>query len=208
MVRHLRAIGTGMKHLFSNRLTCPYPDARQMVNERYRGMIRLDVDKCTSCMLCVRACPANAMERKTVKVVKEMRRVEKVVPALDYARCIFCGYCVDICPLMALAHTSLHDAAYFDYEENQFPPEKLINGGRDPYYVPKGVVAVRIHEKRGLTYGKPEKPKVDAVKEVKPTPKPMPKPAPEEKAETAPKETAEIEPKEEVPTGPKEEVKT
>lgn len=179
-LRHLRAIGTGVKHLFSNRLTCPYPEARQMVNERYRGMLHLNKDKCTSCMLCARACPANA--------IKMQMMAGKKLPGLDYARCIFCGFCVDICPVKALAHTSLHDVAYLDYKENLFPPKKFVDGGRDPYRVPRGVVAVEIHEKKGLIYRKIKKPKEVVKEEVKPAPKEVPEAAPEEKPETAPKE--------------------
>jgi NADH-quinone oxidoreductase subunit I len=175
-IRHLRAIGTGLKHLFSNRLTCPYPDARQMVSERYRGMIRLFKDKCTSCMLCARACPANAIKMRVMD--------GKKLPGLDYARCVFCGFCVDICPVKALEHTSLHDVAYFDYRENQFPPEKFVDGGRDPYRVPGGVVTVRIDEKKGLVYGR----KTGELKQEKTVEKEVPQTALRVETEAAPKE--------------------
>jgi NADH-quinone oxidoreductase subunit I len=145
-LRHLRAIGTGVKHLFSSRLTCPYPDARQAVNERYRGMMRSLREKCTSCALCARVCPSNAIKMYLVD--------GKKFPGVDYNRCIFCGFCVSICPPGALAHTSLHDTAYLSYEESLFPPKKLTRGGEDPYRVPKGVVKVLIHEKKGLVYEK------------------------------------------------------
>jgi NADH-quinone oxidoreductase subunit I len=177
MVRHLRAIGVGVRHLFSNRLTCPYPDARQMVPEGYRGMIMLLKDKCTSCMMCARSCPSDAIKMQVVG--------EKKFPRLDYARCVFCGFCVEVCPVKAISHTVLHDVAYLTYEENLFPPEKLVDGGKDPYRIPKGVVIVEIHEKKGLVYKKP-KPKeeikpvervaVEPVEEIKPEPKEEPKP--------------------------------
>ncbi len=154
VVKHLRAISTGIKNLFSNRLTCPYPDARQMVSDLYRGMIVWDNDKCTSCMLCAKSCPANA--------IKMYMCDGKKSPGLDYARCVFCGFCVDICPVKALEHTSLHDVAYLDYDENMFLPKKFMEGGNDPYRVPGGVVAVRIDEKKGLLYGsKAETPKLE-----------------------------------------------
>lgn len=124
-----------------------------MVGERYRGMIRLDKEKCTSCLLCARSCPANAIKMQMMD--------EKKLPGVDYTRCVFCSFCVSICPVKALEHTTLHDVAYLDYKENQFPPEKLVNGGRDPYRVPRGVVAVRIHEKKGLVYEE-VKPKEEA----------------------------------------------
>ncbi|MFQ6130347.1 MAG: NuoI/complex I 23 kDa subunit family protein [Candidatus Hadarchaeaceae archaeon] len=179
LVRHLRAIETGVKHLFSNRLTCPYPDARQMVSERYRGMIHLNRDKCTSCMLCARACPSNAIKMHVSD--------GKKLPGLDYARCVFCGFCVDICPVKALEHTSLHDVAYLDYEENQFPPKKFVDGGRDPYHVPQGVVTVRIDERKGLLYGR----KAEGLKKEKMM-KEAPEPALKAEAKTASKEGTKI----------------
>jgi NADH-quinone oxidoreductase subunit I len=180
-IRYLRAIGTGVKHLFSNRLTCPYPDARQMVNERYRGMIRPIREKCTSCMMCARVCPSNAIKMYAVDAKK--------FPGIDYARCVFCGFCVDICPVRALEHTSLHDVAYLDYEENLFPPEKFVEGGKDPYIVPGGVVTVTIDAKKGLIYGKKAAILVE-TRERAPTPREEPAPPPQQ--ETTPTPEGEV----------------
>jgi formate hydrogenlyase subunit 6/NADH:ubiquinone oxidoreductase subunit I len=175
-----------------------------MVSEGYRGMITLLRDKCTSCMMCARACPANAIKIQVVD--------EKKLPGLDYARCVFCGFCVDVCPVKAISHTTLHDVAYLKYEENLFPPEKLVDGGRDPYHVPKGVVVVEIHEKKGLVYKKPRlkeeiEPKgqeiIKLAEEVEPRPKEErsegaktkpPQEAGKETPETAPREVAGAEP--------------
>jgi Fe-S-cluster-containing hydrogenase component 2 len=131
-------------------------------------------------MMCARSCPSNAIKMQVTD--------EKKFPRLDYARCVFCGFCVEVCPVKAISHTMLHDVAYLAYEENLFPPEKLVNGGRDPYRIPKGVVIVEIHEKKGLVYKKP-KPKEEIKPVERVTVEPVEKIKPEPKGEPRPEET-------------------
>jgi len=76
-----------------------------------RGIIALQPDACTSCMLCVRECPtwcisldshqapdpdvpAGARQR-LINVLDDFR--------IDFARCMSCGICVEVCPFDALA---------------------------------------------------------------------------------------------------------
>jgi NADH-quinone oxidoreductase subunit I len=150
-VRHLKAISTGVKNIFSNRLTAPYPDARQQVNERYRGMIRLNIEKCISCKQCGRVCPSGAIKMREVG--------EKKYPGVDYARCIFCGFCVEICTRSALEHTGLNDVAYLLLDDHWIPPEELEKGGTDPYQMQTEPVAVHLDAKKGLAYGRVTKQK-------------------------------------------------
>ncbi|KXB03714.1 hypothetical protein AKJ45_00840 [candidate division MSBL1 archaeon SCGC-AAA261F19] len=139
----MKAIATGFKYLFSKRQTCPYPEARQKLGRRYRGMIELNQGRCVSCAMCAMVCPANAIK---------MKANGKEMPSLDYARCIFCGFCVEACPANALGHKSLHDLAYLDYKKQQFAPKRLSKAGKDPYEIPEGEVRVKIDERRGLIY--------------------------------------------------------
>ncbi|KXA89204.1 hypothetical protein AKJ62_03580 [candidate division MSBL1 archaeon SCGC-AAA259D14] len=144
ILKHLKAIATGIKYLFSSkRQTCSYPATRQKVNERYRGMIKFNGELCVSCGICARVCPANAIKLRTG--VKEE-------PSLDYARCIFCGFCVESCPASALENAPLHDLVYTNYDQQFFEPEELTEADKDPYEVPDGVVEVKIDEDEGFLY--------------------------------------------------------
>lgn len=59
----------------------------------FRGKIQYDKEKCIGCGLCIRVCPAKAIEMKT-----EEKKIRIYV-----GRCIFCGQCIDICPKNALS---------------------------------------------------------------------------------------------------------
>ena len=74
------------------------------------SFIALLEDKCTSCMLCVRECPAWCihLDSHTVAVTEEGARRPKKVNVLDsfdidYSLCMYCGVCIDVCPFDALA---------------------------------------------------------------------------------------------------------
>jgi NADH-quinone oxidoreductase subunit I len=73
------------------------------------SFIALIPDKCTSCMLCVRECPAWCihLESHTEEVSEPGARRPKKVNVLDsfdidYSLCMYCGICVDVCPFDAL----------------------------------------------------------------------------------------------------------
>jgi formate hydrogenlyase subunit 6/NADH:ubiquinone oxidoreductase subunit I len=67
------------------------------IPERFRGKIIYETDKCIGCKMCIRVCPAKAIEFK---------KAEKKVK-IYVGRCIFCSECNDICPSECL-HMS-HD---------------------------------------------------------------------------------------------------
>ncbi|MFQ5710841.1 MAG: NuoI/complex I 23 kDa subunit family protein [Candidatus Geothermarchaeales archaeon] len=142
---HAEVIQTGLKYLIlGSRITARYPEVLQELPPGYRGMILLDMEKCTSCSLCARICPANAM--------KMYVRDNKRNPGINYMRCVFCGFCVDICPVGALEYTDVHDTAYHTLEDHVFEPERFAEKVISTFKEEPRKVRVIIHEKRGLKY--------------------------------------------------------
>ncbi len=146
--RHIDAISTGLKYLFaSSRMTVRYPEYSITLRDNYRGMIRYYKDKCISCSLCARICPADA-----IKMYRKAGE-KKMYPGINYQRCIFCGFCVSICPADALEHTPVHDIAWESLEEMIFPPEEFGREWVSPA-LEEGARRVKavFDEKRGLTH--------------------------------------------------------
>src|ERR671923_3107275 len=53
----LKGLGVTLKHLFKHNTVIQYPDEKQDLPARTRGVIALKEENCTVCMLCGRECP-------------------------------------------------------------------------------------------------------------------------------------------------------
>ena len=62
MKKPARALGEVLSNLFKEKATCNYPFEKAVVDARFRGRIAFESDKCIGCKMCVRACPAKAIE--------------------------------------------------------------------------------------------------------------------------------------------------
>jgi len=58
------------------------------IPEKFRGKITYDRDECIGCKLCIKVCPARAIE-----FVPEKKKIK-----IHISHCIFCSQCNDICP--------------------------------------------------------------------------------------------------------------
>ena len=77
--------------------------------DNFRGKIVYERDKCIGCKICIRVCPANAIE-----FIKETKTVRIYV-----TQCIFCSQCNDVCPVNCLHMSDEFTLATEDrYSEN------------------------------------------------------------------------------------------
>jgi len=99
-----------LKALLRKPVTINYPLEKETPVARARGVIALDPEACTVCMLCARECPDWCIyiegHKEEVPPSKEGGRVRTRATLdrfdLDYALCMYCGICVEVCPFDAL----------------------------------------------------------------------------------------------------------
>lgn len=89
--------GDMMRVLFRRPATELYPFVRRPVPERLRGKLVWNPEKCTGCCLCVKDCPADAIELITIDKANK-----RFVMRYHADRCTFCGQCVQNCRFSCL----------------------------------------------------------------------------------------------------------
>ena len=107
-----------IKTVYTPSVTRLYPEVASDMSDRFRGLQKLDKDKCIGCGICANTCPNNA-----IKIVKDGRWF----PALDVGHCMFCGLCIDQCPQDALSSTDVYtvELVKWDRQKLLFTPSML-----------------------------------------------------------------------------------
>src|SRR5918996_2781556 len=131
----LKSMGVTFKHLFKRARAnvIEYPDEKQDLAPRTRGVIALKEENCTVCMLCGRECPDWCIyidsHKETLPPKREGGRPRKrnVLDrfAIDYALCMYCGICVEVCPYDALFWSREFEYAELDIRELTHEKERL-----------------------------------------------------------------------------------
>jgi formate hydrogenlyase subunit 6/NADH:ubiquinone oxidoreductase subunit I len=85
-------LGEILHSVFRKPVTVQYPFESRPVPERLRGTILFEPEKCTGCMLCVKDCPADAIE--IIAIDKPNKRF---VMRFYADRCTYCAQCVVNC---------------------------------------------------------------------------------------------------------------
>jgi formate hydrogenlyase subunit 6/NADH:ubiquinone oxidoreductase subunit I len=90
-------LGDISRSFFKRPVTELYPFERRPTPERLRGQLLFDATKCTGCKICVRDCPAHAIEIAVVD-----KTTKRFVMKFRTDRCTYCAQCVVSCNFDAL----------------------------------------------------------------------------------------------------------
>jgi NADH-quinone oxidoreductase subunit I len=124
--------------------TFEYPEQVKPIPDGYRAEHRLmkradGTVRCTACMLCATACPADCIE--IVAADNPDPKIEKqpVTYTINLLRCVFCGLCVEACPCDAVRmDTKKIDMAGYTREEFILDINRLLENhpeGVSPFSV-------------------------------------------------------------------------
>lgn len=99
-----------MSWMFRRPATIQYPDridkpVQEMLPDGYRGILEVDLLRCSGCMLCQRACPIDCLD---IVVVKDPQTKGRFIERfdIDIGKCMYCGICSEACNFDALQHTT------------------------------------------------------------------------------------------------------
>ena len=115
-----RGLSVTLRTMLRRSVTAQYPDKEPELPVRSRGVIALQEENCTSCMLCARECPSWCIyidsHKETIPATTEggRDRSQNVLDRfdIDFSLCMYCSICIEVCPFDAL-----HWSPEFAYAE-------------------------------------------------------------------------------------------
>ncbi|MDI6401968.1 NADH-quinone oxidoreductase subunit I [Balneolaceae bacterium ANBcel3] len=127
-------MGITFRHLFKRSVTVQYPEVRDVLPERVRLKLHVNIDDCIGCRLCERACPVECITIGTIKSTDDddlgetstghKKRLWVNQFDIDMAKCCYCELCVHPCPTDCITMVE-------DYEYSVYDRQDLLFGFSD-----------------------------------------------------------------------------
>lgn len=109
-----------LSHFVRKPYTVQYPDrmpvrVQDTLPLRYRGILEVDLEICTGCLACERACPIDCI---VIDAPKDKQTKSMLLSRfdIDIAKCMYCGLCSEVCPTGSIHHTTEFEGADYSLE--------------------------------------------------------------------------------------------
>jgi NADH-quinone oxidoreductase subunit I len=138
----LQGMSITFRQLFRPAVTIQYPTVKESRVKGYRGQLFNEIDDCTGCSMCVKACPVDCIvlsnERARPEQIRKTTRGTKrvllpMVYDIDMAKCMYCEFCVRACPedCLTMGDTTEYageqrDELYFRFGLELRPEDKKV----------------------------------------------------------------------------------
>lgn len=117
-----------LSHMVRKPVTIQYPDktarpVSELIPERSRSWLRVEMDTCTACLMCESSCPIDCIKIVVAKDSPKGRAMSGF--DIDMAKCMYCGLCTEPCPTGAIHFIPEFERASYSLEEmvSHFIPE-------------------------------------------------------------------------------------
>jgi NADH-quinone oxidoreductase subunit I/NAD(P)H-quinone oxidoreductase subunit I len=134
-------------------ITIQYPDRAggpviDMIPERSRGILEVDVSSCIGDLACMRACPIGVIKIEMGKTADGTRAITRF--DIDASRCMYCGLCTEVCNTGTLVHTKEFEVCarncrnlVLKFVDQPVPPYKIQKDVEAPR-APKGAILKKV----------------------------------------------------------------
>ncbi len=108
-----------LRYCFARTVTVQYPDMPPTLQPRFRGFHYYEIERCSACGNCARACPVDCIyiessgPRKVDRATGISRGGAMKRYAIDYSTCMFCALCTENCPTECIHMGDIHDLSGF-----------------------------------------------------------------------------------------------
>jgi len=119
----LLGLGVTLRYCFAKTITVQYPDVAPTTTPSWRGIHRIEIERCIACEACVKVCPVECIAIEKSKP----RRLDKASGTavggalsrydIDYGKCLFCGLCTEVCPTTCIHMGDNHDLSCYARED-------------------------------------------------------------------------------------------
>lgn len=138
--RAVRTIAAGLRvtlpYFFARTVVVQYPNVAPVLQPRFRGFHRYEIERCIACEACADICPADCIAVGKTKP-RKLNRARGIAAGgavtrytIDHGTCLFCGLCIEVCPTECLKMGSLHDHSGYCRRDLITDYVKLAKEGR------------------------------------------------------------------------------